>query len=388
MLLRVYASRALRVAAAALLVVVAVTVAMQIPSPSQSVARLLQTHCGDTLRPFDLVPESIGPNQEFVNPMFAWQCSYSGSTVDYPAPSSLCNDFRSHHSGDPSSGLDLGSSPCTSQITGIDYASLRTLGIPAIYWVACHWPENFADATLSGHANYGLVTYSGTIHWGDHNPGFWTGGDDDYSMFLEPPVSEAGKPDATVRGVTKDLPEGHRALQLEFKASETINQFHQSWWTNFRRTVDRSKDAVAAIIDGHDAVAIGLFGLDVRHQAHSEVHPVFALAIREDVALDRAVQSDRWAIFVRNSGNEGGCAQFDHLLPGSQLILHLPPPRGLTGPAVLVNSEFDSNTVPRVRGPRDQPSPSHAVLAFTMPNPDDHPFADGEVVLHWQPGQS
>jgi len=40
--------------------------------------------------------------------------------------------------------------------------------------------------------------------------------------------------------------------------------------------VDESKDAANAMVGGHEAIAIGLVGMDEEHNSGNEIHPVHA----------------------------------------------------------------------------------------------------------------
>jgi hypothetical protein len=93
------------------------------------------------------------------------------------------------------------------------------------------------------------------------------------------------------------------------------------------------------MLDGHQAVVIGMAGLDYEHGAQSELHPVFLLAVREGQpgtygyfnTLDPS--NDHWAIFARNYGDEGMCSSQELHLTDQNLTVVLPPPPGMTSAA-------------------------------------------------------
>jgi hypothetical protein len=74
--------------------------------------------------------------------------------------------------------------------------------------------------------------------------------------------------------------------------------------------VDSGDANARPLVDGSYAIVTGLMGLDCEHSCSTELHPVWAMAVR--------VKSDPadvvWAIFVRNWGNEGFCSQDQHYL--------------------------------------------------------------------------
>jgi hypothetical protein len=73
------------------------------------------------------------------------------------------------------------------------------------------------------------------------------------------------------------------------------------------------------IVNGTYAVATGLFGLDAEHEGYSELHPIYALSVLVACAETPDTNgyfNDEWAVFVRNWGNEGFCADWQayHML--------------------------------------------------------------------------
>jgi hypothetical protein len=93
---------------------------------------------------------------------------------------------------------------------------------------------------------------------------------------------------------------------------------------------------VDQMVANHDAVVIGLMGLDTEHGAPSELHPVHAIAIRENArgAIDPA--NDSWAIFVRNWGNKGERGSQQHYLDAGTITLDLPRPGNVASNAVVL----------------------------------------------------
>ena len=152
-----------------------------------------------------------------------------------------------------------------------------------------------------------------------------------------------------------------QSLGLEFNSDETIDYFTTRWWSEFHDKVDAAntgygygKDcyfkqdtticsgnpqrcttvvpyqakcqalgAVQSEVNGKYAIVSGLFGLDCAHDCSSELHPVYAMAIRvKDDPSDEV-----WEIFVRRRGDEGFCSQHQHLLenlPSDTYTFRLP----------------------------------------------------------------
>src|SRR5262249_15737076 len=118
-------------------------------------------------------------------------------------------------------------------------------------------------------------------------------------------------------------------------AGETINHFHTPWWETFRRAV--LFDWASSYMSGDEAIVIGLLGIDTEHALHTEIHPVWALAIHD---LRRSSPSDDvWAIFARNWGNEGLCGQHQHLLDLQSITFKLPWRRGSSSVSVKPSAD-------------------------------------------------
>jgi hypothetical protein len=232
----------------------------------------------------------------------------------------------------------------------------------------------------SGHSNWFTATYKGRLYWGDHSSAW--GGDDDYSMDLQPPGG---------RGVFHNNP---GLLHLEFDSDETIDHFRSAWWSDFHRAVDNSDASAAGRLYGQTAIATGLLGIDWVHTPGLESHPVYALAIHTTDEGNYVPPVDKWAFFVRNSGNEGYCSSDRHGIafyrdtywfkldwqPGAADVRILQP-------------EIHSGLA---RFPFSIPLPGARVFIFPVPRqgifvtfylpPSLYalaPFYDGEIRLHW-----
>ncbi len=167
-----------------------------------------------------------------------------------------------------------------------------------------------------GHANWFTATFAttpgssppslGLFSFGGHN--FW---DDDYdnSMYI-------------YYGVSPHVVQGYPAMMndrdsqhAEFDSDETIDYFNTPWWNYFHSVVSPGWGTGVITSGGltpaqslmHDAESIvtGMFGVDCEHDGcKSEIHPVFTLAVH---VLD-SPDNDTWAMFLRNTGDEGYCS--------------------------------------------------------------------------------
>src|SRR5262249_16800535 len=194
---------------------------------------------------YDLVTKRFDPDNGIpLNPMLGSQTWQSPQL----ATPSLCGG------GDPSN------QPSTTQPTYVNNT-----------WVLC------PAGSLGGHANWGLALYEGRIYWSDHSYYLF---DDDYNVaFYRDDLA----------GVTENRLESREYLHSEFNSDQTINRFHTWYWDALHQAVDKDGEVggfkhgpwpnVQPIVDGKEAIVMGLFGLDCAHSCGSELHPIYAMAI-------------------------------------------------------------------------------------------------------------
>ncbi len=234
--------------------------------------------------PMDMVWDAVDDNWLPKNPKWGLQVTQPGSLHD---PMKLSGGFPLIYRVPP---------PYTMHAPGFDSGS---------FWNGFICGQGAPAGKFIGHVNWGAATYEGPIFWDEHSS---PGADDDYNFKLVPP-GQAGLVVAS-----------NGSLGLEFDSDETIDYFTTPWWKSFRYAVDTEHPFINrpkiprgdphGMVDRKFAIVTGLLGLDVVHAAHTEIHPVWALAIRVKEAKDY----EMWAIFVRNWGNEGYCSQEQHYL--------------------------------------------------------------------------
>jgi hypothetical protein len=265
-------------------------------------------------------------------------------------------------------GGDPYSSPCTTQPTEEDHGLLCNYGTLGI---------------VDGHHNWVAGTYEGTVFWNDQSGYF---ADGDYNFRLVRP-DEAGM---TVENKPK-APTNKKSMKLEFSSGETIYQFETPWWDRFHKAVDTSFSAANAMVVGPDGnagtfgIVNGLIGLDCPHTCASELHPVWAMAIK--VKHDPA--DETWAIFVRRFGDEGFCSDHQHYLDDLQndtYTFRLPWRQGATGVAVNPETTFESQ-LGQATGSLGVAQGQGVLLSFTMAVPQiplqPREMVDGELHLKW-----
>jgi len=248
-----------------------------------------------------------------------------------------------------------------------------------------------------GHLNWFGTTFKGGLGWGDHNI------DDDYYMSLATDGDPA-------------LLNDRHALHTEFDSDETIDNFDTPWWNGFHNAVDGSETAAAELrfcqnnttfpcppnivqalqtaidlprtmfkkADGSqvEAIMTGMFGVDCEHDGcKSELHPVWTVAahVKDDP------EDDVWAIFVRNTGDEGYCSRKIWKGDFTRYTFHLDWRPGMNVVQVLwgINQTVFEGTA-GTSGPEITFTPGQGVdVTFTLPPPSESPLIDGELHLQW-----
>ncbi len=227
----------------------------------------------------------------------------------------------------PNSVFDRASPACTSQPTTMDENTDVFL-------------ENFSycddsDTLYPGHINWRIATYTGALYYRA-----WSGSlpnDDDMNFGLETD-GQAGQ--------TAVFEGPDTGIGVEFKNSETTANYTTTFW----KAIDQNATSAGQLIsvsgnhpnefaNGEYAVVTGLMGIDAVHKGYSELHPVYALAIKVvwNPLPDGGMQ-ETWAFFIRNSGTEGSCAslgQHHWASKDSTYSIQLPWPRGATSVKVV-----------------------------------------------------
>ncbi len=130
---------------------------------------------------------------------------------------------------------------------------------------------------------------------------------------------------------------------------------------------------------------IGLVGLDCAHPPATEIHPVYALALRTAQIPTAGNIQQKWVFFLRNSGNEGECAEGLHFWDSlnREFSIQLPWPQGATSMSFDGNqSEFFAWDDAAITGDIQQFEKAFTVLKFKFPN-DGEFGVDGQVTLNF-----
>jgi hypothetical protein len=306
----------------------------------------------------DLVSLWIDENGLLRNPRWWWQVVNPGQV---PNPIVLC-DYQSWRNSN-NSGRALANG-CTTQQP-----------------VLMSWPWHCG----AGHLNWMTVACEGRISWESKSP-TWPTGDDDYNLHLQFPWNDQ-------LALTTSQPNG--LMVVEFDSDETIDHFGRGWWQNFHNAVDDSDQHARTMINNAFAIVVATLGLDNEYQSWTELHPAFGLAIRVTDAqpIDGDAGHEVWAVFARNSGDQGGCGGNQVIMDlspnqdGSQatLTFRIPWRRGQTKAEIIDDSS-------QFYGHPDQQAwwvsyleGYGLLLNFNVApiNLDDQPFIYGELHLRW-----
>ena len=341
------------------------------------------------------------PNGLPHNPRWAFQRVGADGQMPLADPDKQCGGFptandASRRRGDPQ---------CTDQDTHVD--------LPTGWHKPVCGAEFLHDRRwdkLRGHINWKPGTVSGYLTWNDASARY-PFGDDDYTLSLEP--AEA---DGTTRrpGLTRyNKMDGYNnyAYHIEYRGTETVAHFNHPWWTAHRDHVQHqtvltnSNPEPGQIVNGTYAVATGLFGLDAEHEGYSELHPVYALSVLVSCAETPDADgyfNDEWAVFVRNWGNEGFCADWKAYhtldLTDAVYIFRVPLP-GVDPQNVklgertrfLANLPQNGESMRAGKGPFLVPDTQGVEVRFQLPasagpisRQNDPPRLHGLLHLQWQ----
>jgi hypothetical protein len=317
--------------------------------------------------PYDLLSDGDEDNLIPLNPYWAFGTNgvppTDASPAKEPTGTTLCSSGSVETVAE--NGPDL--VPCVSvtTVTSRDDANWWKTGLNDYDPLQ----DTFAFCT---HANWGPATYSGILQFESKSTPFY---DDDYSWDLRR---------TDLRGLSGDRDN----IEAEFNSEETIEHFTSPWWAGLENAVNSDSSFVNAkeYFGKKFSILTGLFGLDLGHfPAHSELHPVFAMAVRvkEDDPTD-----EQWAMFVRRFGDEGFCSSNEHyldFLPNNKFVFRLPLLWG-------ANAVLDDNVVLDMRAEHDIGDPptvefvagDAVYVTFDLPeNPAAGQLIHGELHLKW-----
>jgi hypothetical protein len=260
---------------------------------------------------FDLSSPGSDPNGAPDNPRWAPQVQQSRNL-----PPTSGSDCAKNGQPYEATCTDQSKSVVEDRGTGITGALCTLFGDPS---------------SINGHADWAVASAQGTIGWLNFAD------DWDYNLMLLPD-QEYG---LTLNN-NRLSSDGARYIEVEFDSREFDGRFRTEWWQDFARLASEGATSgdYSGIANHFHAgpdlpygVVYGIFGIDCEHGCRSELHPAYAVAIQ----VDGSKQSNTWAIFARNWGDEGFCSHLDHeldLTSTAQAIHLVLPYKSSAGPVV------------------------------------------------------
>lgn len=234
--------------------------------------------------------------------------------------------------------------------------------------------ETNSSLECFGHWNWFPVEYEGVVTWGGHSNSWYD--DDDYYMVVK-------RSDRSLETASRD------GLHIEFDSDETVDYWDNTntWWDDFHHNyVDNGDQAAQGRIGGKSAIVIGLLGLDSQHDVHSELNPVYAMAVHTQ---DNPA-NDQWAFFVKNWGNEGYCGDNQEYLSTIRqnvIQIRIPHP-GATG-LELNDNVFvygDDENERNLQSWSYQSVPGGLLLTFRLRDPTKQVGFMGDLTISWKGG--
>jgi hypothetical protein len=285
-------------------------------------------------KPMDLISSDQDLNGFPRNPDWYGQTPLSpggAGRADIDA-SALCDYFRYD-------GGTLRTDRCTTQSPTVDERRPIRGALPDLVGYVCRFAydkrEQLERDSVHGHVNWRVATYTGAAYFDDFQ---------DPAISFRHLIPGDGDLDFTLvradhRGYVKGSADqdhvGHDpGIVMEANRFE-LGALDTPWWSDVRHSFETDPAFAGARTSLHGAYAIatGLVGIDTKHGAHTELHPLFALFARTTA---EGVLPQHWVFFARNWGYEGGCSKDLHALGRDALKVELPvPPAGIMANVVV-----------------------------------------------------
>ena len=278
-----------------------------------------------SLLPFDPISLRTDDNGFILSPL--WYGNFGKHDTSGLSVVDDCKNFEYKHWLFVRYGVK---SPCT-QAASFD--------VPPGLITECTFAPGFGQ--LHGHVNWMPATFEGKLIWQERSA------DQDQDLQLKTlsdyersqrfaGAYDFGKVGGILTRDSQGISEYKDALWLEFASYETIGptnhgdgyflpapDAYTGGYKGWEKFLNDSKNQEPT------AIVNGLLDLDCVHECHTELHPVLAMALRmKDETRPETKADDEWAIFLRNSGNEGDCSADAHYLNRDSYTFFLPAPEG------------------------------------------------------------
>jgi hypothetical protein len=309
--------------------------------------------CSTPLKSMDVVNNGSGwdENGLMLNPAWQYQVANNGSLPDI---CQLC----------PCDNNDAGAWNSAPNCTNNKIRNNRT--------------ENFftwsgRDCSI-GHMNYFPVTYEGQLYFEEHSPSAFD--DDDYTF-------DVTRPDNALYCTRRN-----GQLHAEFNSDETVDNWDntQTWWNDFHHNVvDQDQNAARAKLYNKESIIIGLLGLDLGHgSVFAELHPIYAMFFRENDQTN--INDDVWHFFVRNSGDEGYCSNYEEYLDLTKITIKIPSHFDNLNCSLSPDTKIYCSSDDLAAGTVGyQTTDSGMFISFTLKKPEDRSWYVGDLHIQWIP---
>jgi hypothetical protein len=271
----------------------------------------------EPLKAMDLTWTETDANGFPLNPDWAGQAGRPHGTAERPDIDATvaCDYFHKR-------GGRLAVEMCTTQPVEVDERRPFRGALPDLLAYACRFVvdprERLDRSSVHGHINWQVATYTGTVSFDDFqdpriSPAHPKPGDGDLDFTLK-------RTDHRGYVAASSLLEDS-GMVLEANRHE-LGALDSPWWKGFREAFERpgrSADARPLLHDA-PAIAIGLLGIDTKHGAHTELHPLYALFARVSAA---GVRPEHWVYFARDRGYEGACSMHQHFLRRTKIEVRI-----------------------------------------------------------------
>jgi hypothetical protein len=311
-----------------------------------------------TMKPFDVLSARADENGFLLAP--SWFNTLDSDAVTRTQVANDCENFPYVNWLRVNRGIH---SKCTQQ---------ASFDVPKVL-TECLLAPGFGE--LHGHVNWAPATFVGKLEFAE------VSADRDADLQLKAidvPRSrfsgndDFGKIAPILTNDSQGSPEYRNALWLEFATYETA-KFQEPWNELGPPNRNRGSDFKRVMMQKFNdktAIVTGLLNLDCVHDCHTELHPVFAMAVRgklesDDPHTSQIVEDDSWMIFARTAGNEGDCSSDEHFLERNGYTFFLPAPPGAVAqtPTISnVGNAFYSNGDGLTWSLAPAPDPKRGVL--------------------------
>jgi hypothetical protein len=255
--------------------------------------------------------------------------------------------------------VNSGQSPDFKNLTS-DYPIWRNSG----FWCGTHY-------------NFMPITYQGQVGWEGHSNPVWD--DDDYYGMIT-------RADRAIYTTARNY------IHWEFNSEETVDNWDNTstWWNLFHHNaVDVGDNTAKAHMDNDSSIVIGLLNIDGQHDNPCELHPVYAMFLKQQVVnfdniFPVAATNNNlvYHFFVRNWGDQGFCSSGQEYLFYDYVRVKIPGAGKMTAATVYKPGDAKFNQM----GWSVEYQPDGAMLTFHLNSPSDKGWFVGDLAFDRLPG--